>query len=375
MDGGVRGRNNASPERETMMEPEASLKARVQADLPPQAFSRKPLWSLLVVPLVGLIVAASVVLATLPLPWYAAVPASILLGLLYASLTFLGHEIAHGVSIGPGPLRTAITYLSFAIYCISPHLWLVWHHQAHHAHTNVAGRDPDNFGTLEEFRRDALWCRLMVKYLPGFSHGHSLSVIYLGLFFTLQGQGMLWSKSRRLPDFRALRRRRAILDTVLLAAFWVGVGVLAGPTGALLIVVIPMFVANIVVSSYILTTHMLCPMTTRPDTLATTMSVRTYRIIDILQFHFSHHIEHHLFPAMCSRYYPLVRQSLRRHLGDRYLAPPHWRALLSIVRTPRVYDGFQALIDPFTDRRIQVEDVLAALRRSGVPEAEVKPLS
>jgi len=78
---------------------------------------------------------------------------------------------------------------------------------------------------------------------------------------------------------------------------------------------------------------------------------------------------------MCSRYYPPVRQSLRRHLGDRYLAPPHWRALLSIVRTPRVYDGFQALIDPFTGRRIQVDDVLAALRRSGVPEAEVKPLS
>jgi hypothetical protein len=28
-----------------------------------------------------------------------------------------------------------------------------------------------------------------------------------------------------------------------------------------------------------------------------------------------------------------------------------------------------------TGRRIQIDDVLAALRRSGVPEAEVKPLS
>ena len=356
-----------------MIESEASIKAKVRADLPPEAFARKPLWSLLVIPLTGLIIAGSVALAIIPLPAYVAIPASVLLGLLYGSLTFLGHEIAHGVSIGPGRLRTAITYLSFAIYCISPHLWLVWHNQAHHAHTNVEGRDPDNFGTLEEFRRGALWCRLMVKCLPGFSHSHSLSAIYLCLFFTLQGQGMLWSKSRRLPDFRALRRRRAILDTALLVAFWIGIGVLAGPSGALLIVVIPMFIANIVVSSYILTTHMLCPMTASPDTLATTMSVRTHRIIDVLQFHFSHHVEHHLFPAMCSRYYPLVRQSLRRHLGDRYLAPPHWQALLSIVRTPRVYDGFQVLIDPFTGRRIQIDDVLAALCRADVPEAEVKP--
>lgn len=341
---------------------EASLKARIRAELPPGAFAAQPMWALLVIPLVGAIAAGSWVLASASLPWYVAVPCSVVLGLLYGSLTFLGHEIAHGVSIRPGPLRELITYLSFGIYCISPHLWRVWHHQAHHAHTNIEGRDPDNFGTLDEFKRDGWWCRLLYRFAPGLSHGHCLALIFLCLFFTLQGQGMLWSKSKRLPDFRALVRRRAIADSAAMAAFWTCVAVMAGPVGALLVVVIPMFVANLVVTSYIVTTHMLCPLASGPDTLGTTMSVTTPKIVDLLHFHFSHHVEHHLFPALCSRHYPLVRQCLRRHLGERYLAPPHWRALLGIVGTPRIYDGRHALIDPFSGQRVELEHVLATLR-------------
>lgn len=343
-----------------MIEPEAALKASIRDELPPHAFAPQPAWALLAIPLTGSILAMSVFLASAQPPWHLAVPGSILLGLLYASLTFLGHEVAHGVSVRAGPLRELITYLSFAIYCISPHLWRVWHHQAHHAHTNMEGRDPDNFGTLEEFRRDGWWCRLMHR--SGLGHGRCLALIFLCFFFTLQGQGMLWSKSRRLPDFSRLRRKRALLDSAALAAFWIGVAVLAGPAGALLVVVIPMLVANLVVTSYIVTTHMLCPLVEKPDTLATTMSVSTPAIVDALQFHFSHHVEHHLFPAMCSRYYPLVRRSLRRRLGARYLAPPHWRALLAIFRTPRIYDGLKTLVDPLTGRRVALEDIPPMLR-------------
>jgi hypothetical protein len=47
-----------------------------------------------------------------------------------------------------------------------------------------------------------------------------------------------------------------------------------------------------------------------PDSLSTTMSVSTFRVVDWLLFNFSHHVEHHLFPSMSPRYYPLVRQSL-----------------------------------------------------------------
>ena len=187
-----------------------------------------------------------------------AIPCSILIGFMYASLTFLGHEIAHGASIRPGRMRSLITYLSFAIYCVSPHLWEVWHNRAHHAHTNVEARDPDNFGTLRQFECDHWFSRLMVRFAPG--SGYCTSALYLCLFFTLQGQGVLWLKSRSSPDFCRLRRRRAALDSAALAGFWILVGVLAGPSGALFVVVIPMLVSNFVVMSYIVTNHMLCPM-------------------------------------------------------------------------------------------------------------------
>jgi fatty acid desaturase len=346
-----------------MTETEDSLRAKVRADLPASIFVPKPLWSLLVVPIVGLIVAGSVMLAVAPPAWPLALLCSVAVGHLYASMTFIGHDITHGASIRPGPLRTLITYLTFAVYGVSPHLWLAWHHQAHHGQTNVIGRDPDNFGTLAEFKDGEWWTRLMLRFAPG--SGHPVSAAYLFLFFTLQGQGVLWTKSKTMPEFRNVRRRRVLTDTALLAAFWITVAVLAGPWGALLVVLIPMMVSNFIVMSYIVTTHMLCPMVPSRDTLRTSMGVTTNRLFDVLHFHFSHHLEHHLFPAMCSWYYPRVRESLRRHLGNAYLAPPHGRALRAIFATPRLYDRFHTLVDPFTGRRVAVTAVQAALTGAG----------
>lgn len=346
-----------------MIDTEESLRTKVRADLPAAIFAPKPLWSLLVIPIVGLIIGGSVMLATVSLWWPVALLCSVLIGHLYASLTFIGHDITHGASIRPGRLRTLVTYLSFAVYGVSPHLWVAWHHQAHHGQTNVIGRDPDNFGTLDEFRSADWFTRLLFRFAPG--SGHGVSALYLFLFFTLQAQGVLWMKSKQMPDFRHVRRRRVLVDTALLAAFWVTVAVLAGPWGALLVVLIPMMVSNFVVMSYIVTTHMLCPMVASRDTLRTSMGVTTNTILDVLHFHFSHHLEHHLFPAMCSWYYPLVRRSLRRHLGASYLAPPHWRALHAIFATPRLYDRFHTVVDPFTGRRLAIDEIQAALAGSG----------
>lgn len=346
-----------------MIETEESLRAKIRADLPAHLFTPKPLWSLLVVLIVALIVGGSALLLTVPVPWPLALLVSIAIGHLYGSLTFAGHDVTHGAAVPRGPVRTLVTYLSFAIYGVSPHLWVAWHHHAHHGQTNVIGRDPDNFGTVQEFRASGRWNRFMMRCAPG--SGHAVSGLYLFLFFTLQGQGVLWTKSREMPDFHGVRRTRALVDAAALAAFWITVAVLAGPWGALLVVLIPMLVSNFVVMSYIVTTHMLCPMVPSRDTLRTSMSVTTWKALDVLHFHFSHHLEHHLFPAMCSWYYPRVRESLRRHLGADYLAPSHGRALRAIFTTPKLYDRFETLVDPFTGRQVAVDDVQAAL--AGAP--------
>src|SRR5262245_55686223 len=216
-------------------------------------------------------------LVTVPLAWPLAILCSIAIAHLYASPTFVGHDITHGASIPRCPLRTLVTYLAFAVYGVSPHLWVAWHHHAHHGQTNVVGRDPDNFGTLDEFRGRGRWTRFMLQCAPG--SGYGVSGLYLFLFFTLQGQGVLWVKSREMPDFRGVRRGRVLLDTALLAAFWIGVAMLAGPWGALLVVLIPMLISNFIVMSYIVTTHMLCPLVERRDTLVTSMGVTTWKIL------------------------------------------------------------------------------------------------
>jgi fatty acid desaturase len=357
------------------METEQSLKAQIRAELPADVFKRKPMWAFLAVPIVGLIVVGSVTVVSTSLPWYVILPCSLLIGHLYGSLTFLGHDVSHGAAIRPGVLREVVVYLSFGIYCVSPHLWRLWHQKAHHGQTNVEGRDPDNFGTLKNFDGGVALNRLILKSAPG--SGHWLSASYLFLFFTLQAQGVLWFNSKTMPDFAGLRRRRAILDSAAWICFWLSVCVLTGWRGTLFVVLIPMMVSNFIVMSYIVTTHMLCPMVQSPDPLRTSMSVTTNKVFDVLHFHFSHHLEHHLFPAMCSRYYPLVRRCLRRHFADHYIAPSHGRALVALFLTPRLYDGAHTLADPFSGRRVEIPAVMAALRKTTpwLREAERSPTS
>src|SRR5918998_1007791 len=96
------------------------------------------------------------------------------------------------------------------------------------------------------------------KVAPG--SGHWLSATYLFAFFALQAQSVLWWKSRTMPGYGRLNRKRAVVDSVLLAAFWIGISIALGVRGTLLAVVIPMLVANFVVLSYVITNHMLRPL-------------------------------------------------------------------------------------------------------------------
>lgn len=349
---------------------ETRLKALIRADLPPEAFARHPWRLLLGLPLAALIAGGSAALVLLPLPWWVALPGAVAVGALYASFFFFGHEVAHGAVVGSPRLQEAVLYVTGLIYLISPHLWRIWHNRAHHRHTNEPEQDPDTFGTLEQFRANRL-SQVLARFAPG--SGHWLSALYLLTFFTLHSQGVLWRRDYR-GELERLDRRRARLDTAGMAAFWIAVALWAGPRGALLAVVIPMLMVNFVMMSYVVTNHMLRELGPGAGALRTTMSVTTFRLLDLLFLNFSHHVEHHLFPAMSPRYYPRVRRSLRRHAGDRYLAPGHWRALRWVFRTPRVYADPVTLVQPWTGRQVVLAEVEAGLRpRAGSALAAAGP--
>lgn len=339
---------------------EAVLRARVRGELPPHAFRRRPGRILLAIPLLAAIVGASWGLAVAPLPWYLALMGSLVISQLYVALMFFGHEVAHGATVRSQRFQNAVLACSLPVFVVSPHLWRHWHNRLHHRHTNVPGIDPDRYDRLEELASTPpLFQWFTMRLAPG--SGHWMSAFYLFITFTLHGQVVLWVYSRRRAP-SGYRWARAVLETALIAAGWIALGAWLGPRGAVLVILLPMLLANATVMAYITTNHMLRPLTREPNTLGTSMSVTTLRLLDLIHLHFSHHIEHHLFPALSHRYYPLVRQSLRRHAPDLYLAPTHWQALATLYTTPRYYAEDDVFLDPRSGRRIPAAEVEARLR-------------
>jgi fatty acid desaturase len=347
------------------MMPFNSIRSQIRRDLPAEAFRNRPAQLLSVLPVVSIIVLGSLTIVRYPLPWYAATGVSCLVGSGYASLLFFGHELAHGAVIRSRRWQNILLYPCFFVFCLPPSLWRCWHHVAHHGNTNTAERDPDHFGTLDDYRRSAA-NRFWYRFAPG--SGHWLSSLYLFFFFSLQVQGVLWVRSRTGP-FRGLHRLRVSLESALMALCWALLAFRLGWYGGWFVVVLPMLTANFIVLSYIVTNHMTMQLSEKSDVLATTMSVTTLPMLDRIHFYFSHHVEHHLFPAMSSRYYPLVRVWLRTHAGDRYLSPPHWKALVVVFASPRLYDGPLTLADPYNGRRCALGE-LAVRLRAGAPRGE-----
>lgn len=328
---------------------DVQLRAWIRAELPATAFRRRP-WRIVYAPLIVVaLVTLNVALAVFDLPIPAKLVLALCAGNLYATLMFFGHEVAHGAVVRSRLVQDLVLGLGGFIFGVTPSLWRTWHHSAHHAHTNVPEMDPDNFGTIHTVDPSGLGRRLR-RLAPG--HGRWLSAAYLAAAFTLQVQAILWQKSRnwRYPGFS---RRKAAMGSAAILSGWAVLGWAVGWPRALWMILIPMAVANFITMGYIVTNHWVRPLDERGRTLMTTMSVTTLGFLDLIHFHFSHHVEHHLFPGIGSSYYPLVRRSLIRYAGERYLRPPHWLALLVVLETPRLYRSNCELIDP--ERHICVD--------------------
>lgn len=342
---------------------EADLKRRIREDLPREIFRRRPLQALWALPLLAAIVGGSSALIRLTPPWWLALPAALALGNCYAALLLLAHDSAHGATVRSRRLQDALLYLALAIFWISPTLWRHWHNAAHHGHTNdLEDRDPDSAGLLDP-EETAGWAHRLRHVAPG--AGHLFGFVSMLAGFTIQGQNVLWWHGRVGRDFARMSWPRAAVESLGLLLLWLGVAALAGWPGALWVVGVPTVAANFVVMSYIVTNHFVRHLSDANDALDTSMSVRTPAWLDRLHFHFSHHVEHHLFPSMSSSRYPLVRRWLQENAGDRYLAPAHWRALRAVFRTPRFYSDPHTLTSLHGAFEVPIAEIEAMLAGGG----------
>lgn len=102
--------------------------------------------------------------------------------------------------------------------------------------------------------------------------------------------------------------------------------------------------------AFIMTNHSLSPLTEVNDPLVNALTATSPRFVESLTLRFGYHGEHHLFPAMSSRYALRVREAIQRLWPGRYQSMPLLRALLALHRTGRVYANDSTLMDPRTGR-------------------------
>ncbi|MBI3542573.1 MAG: fatty acid desaturase [Deltaproteobacteria bacterium] len=275
------------------------------------------------------------------------------LGLLYSSLGLLTHELLHGSILKLSPATRVISWFGFLVFGLSPEAWLTWHNRVHHFHTNEAGVDPDSFGLWRDFQKLPM-SSFVLKRAPG--SGHPLSWLYLPLNFNNQALTVtwyfLWKGDRRL--YKTCNRPLAVAETLLMYAFWAAVAIALGGRAFVFVFLVPMLVANLVVSSYILVQHLFCPLTDENDPLENTLGVTTLRFLDLIHFRFSHHVEHHIFPEMNHAQLARARELLSREYKGRYRCMSHAKALKILLSGPRVYRDETTLLDPRTGRTLSV---------------------
>lgn len=317
------------------------LRIQLKKNLPHSTFETKPIYGYAC--FVATTLAAGIIVGchlTSP-PWYVLLIASVVVGQVMANATFAGHEVLHGAIFKNKFLVDVLGFVGFAHHFMGVEGWRAWHVRAHHAHTNKVGLDPDVAGLAKDYPHSRL-----TKFMDTFTIGSGRwwSVFGLCAQFTVQGHLALWCHGPKWIENKSIRFdiNRARIETVCLVVFWGMCAWLLGWYHAVWLLLLPWMMCNFTLMAYICTQHFLRPLGDANDPLANTLSVKTWKFLDIIHLHFSYHREHHLFPSMSHSMGPVVQKEMER-LG--YVAPPltHWQAFKLAIMTPRLYGDSHSL--------------------------------
>jgi len=296
----------------------------------------------------GVIGTATVALASGWIAWPLVPVLSVVIGMSFAGLMFVGHELLHGAIIRSRKwnwLRPWLGWVCFAPFLLSQRLWIVWHNRSHHANPNALGADPDMYPSLSEYEDSAMVRFTTDNFALG---GHrKRGILSLLLGFLIQSQWVL-RQSRERFGLTTRVHRLIQLEVALALALWVGLALLVGPLMFVFTYAIPLVVADVIVMAFILTNHSLSPATDVNDPLLNSLSVTTPRLLDWLTLDFGYHVEHHMFPSMSARHGRRVRDALRERWPERYQSLPILTALHRLYRTGRVYKDDTTIVDPRT---------------------------
>jgi fatty acid desaturase len=268
--------------------------------------------------------------------------AGLLIGLSLSAIAFLAHETIHGSVVRNRTLRAAVEILLWSLLLMPRTVYKRVHH-LHHRTTN-SEQDPDRRFLPDELNLAASAYGRM--FFPNRQWRYGASWFLHFIAYSVRHTGAaLSSRPERLPLVTAVPRyvpkeRLAIgSELAVILALQVAVWLLvAHPTAHprlafLCAVPLPVVIMSAFVSFYFFTNHGLKPVSDDADVLTGTTSIAVPRLFNWLHSNFSYHVEHHLFPAVSSDYYPLVGALLREHFGQDYHRIAAGRAWAVLIRS------------------------------------------
>ncbi len=247
-------------------------------------------------------------------------------------LCLYAHEVSHRSVTTNKFLLYPTELLLWGLICIPATLWQRVH-SAHHAHTNSED-DTDRRFLPHELTPVGLVAAATM--FPNRALRYSLTCFLYGIVFPVRHTIAMLYPGKSKPDFVTAKPRYATADKIRIAFEFLLIAALqfaiAKYTGRAYfwVAILPLFITSAVVSSYVLTNHGLNPVDDGHDAVAASTTVTVPKVIDRLHSNFSYHTEHHLFPTINSKYYPLVGALFKERFPDRYHCIPFleaWSAL------------------------------------------------
>jgi len=298
--------------------------AVVRPLLPREAFEPEPrhvvrIFAHLVIILLGYVVLRETSL------WWVAVLTALIVGHSQACLVFLAHDLSHNSILKDVGGKRALELVIWGLNLIPPALWQRVHNQTHHPETNTL-RDTDRvYRPSESTTATWLYMRLFHPNRQTPLHHpfvlfHFVTYVIRHLTAALLPGDAKPSIVTYKPRYTPAMKRRLLLELAAIAVFQVALFYFLGASWwrYVLAVPVPLLVASSVAMIYIFTNHFLNPLCEKADPLIGATSVEVPKFFDWLHDNNSYHTEHHLFPSMNPRFYPMVSALLTEHFPDRY---------------------------------------------------------
>jgi fatty acid desaturase len=294
--------------------------------LPPEAFRPNPYALIPIAIHLAIVVAGWIALRNVTDGlWWPLI--GLVIGNSYAALAFYAHDVSHRSVVTHRYLLYPTEFITWSLLYLPPTLWRRVH-GTHHAHTN-SEKDPDRrFLPSELTPTGTVFAATM---FPNRVLRFNLTHWFYWVMFPFRHAivALFYHDHHKTPHFVTARTRFSRQEKIWLVAEIAAILLLHfaiykfvhGPA-YLWAVFVPTCIASAVVSWYFFTNHGLKPVGDGNDILASTTTVMVPEVCNRLHSNFAYHTEHHLFPNMNPKFYPLVSQHFRTYFPDRYHCIP-----------------------------------------------------